>query len=260
MQGLPPQPTTPTADVTHLWELIQLDSVDPAHLDPAQRAFVKAAFDLEGAPVHLAGPELARRAAALMTMARGLPPVTPELKALGTRVLDEAVRSGNSAKDIQNRVEGDALKLYMDQVFGAELATGNPKVHQGTITGLTPSKIYVHLEDPALDIKVYVKDLQATAAGGAFFLDRDGAVLARENAPAGQELVIGRSIGLTARGQREGRWAFDIARPASAAASARRHGAPPRALRSRHLARAHRHQRAARQQRGHLVDRLDADP
>lgn len=111
----------------------------------------------------------------------GLEPATADLV-----LRDEVVRAGNRSKDIQRRIDKDAERLVIDDLLEPELDRHREqrRWHRGTVMGLTPTRIYVQLDDPRLDLKVYDRKHHPT---------------------------IGSSIRLRVRKRdRRKRWAFDL--------------------------------------------------
>lgn len=76
---------------------------------------------------------------------------------------DQVILSANRAKDLQNELTKAANKLVMDQLFMADMLlpqTSRP-ARVGTIIGLSKDKLYVLLDAPEIEVKVYVKALEA---------------------------------------------------------------------------------------------------
>ena len=72
----------------------------------------------------------------------------------------------------------------MDQLLGVDLKmpeTERP-AYTGTVMGLTATRLYVRLDAPPVDIKVYLQDIQSRL-GLEFQLQRDGVELASPDRP-----------------------------------------------------------------------------
>ncbi|HUH03761.1 MAG TPA: RNB domain-containing ribonuclease [Kofleriaceae bacterium] len=78
-----------------------------------------------------------------------------------TRALIEAAcESGNRSKALQKRATRDANKLAIDQLFTSELerAPEARTVYDATVMGLSAAKIYLQLDAPPIEIKLYTVD------------------------------------------------------------------------------------------------------
>jgi ribonuclease R len=118
---------------------------------------------------------------------QGCPPAEDDL-VLRRRVAD----AGNRAKEIQRRITKEANKLVLDRLLGRELgqASAQRQRRLGTVMGLAPTRVYVQLDEPALDVKVYVQDLEAQMGSrlvltepGVQLSDPDGVVVLRLGDP-----------------------------------------------------------------------------
>lgn len=76
---------------------------------------------------------------------------------------DQVILSANRAKDLQNELTKAANKLVMDQLFMADmqLPQASRPARMGTIIGLSKDKLYVLLDAPEIEVKVYIKALEA---------------------------------------------------------------------------------------------------
>lgn len=193
--------TTPDENKT-LWRRLLLDARAPEKNDDAARAFLAEAarFDaLKGDK-----PSAAR---ALLDRALALPPVDDAAVAEVEKQMDLAVKAQNGANRRQGQIEKDGLKLYLDQLFGPVAAEGRRMVLEGVLVGVSPEKAYVHLREPPIEVKLYVRDLKETG-DGAFFLDNHGAELRRDD---GTKLVVGKPLRLEVHGEADGRWVLSVA-------------------------------------------------
>lgn len=96
---------------------------------------------------------------ALEAMDPALPAPTAE-EDLALR--DSVVAAANRAKDIQRRLDRSVHKLGLDAVLRGDLArsTNERPLRHGTVLGVRPSRLYVRLDDPPMEIKVYTADLE----------------------------------------------------------------------------------------------------
>lgn len=75
---------------------------------------------------------------------------------------DQIILAANRAKDLQSELTKAANELVMDQLFNADL--DYPEAERprrlGTVIGLKADKLYILLDNPAIEVKIYVEDLQ----------------------------------------------------------------------------------------------------
>jgi ribonuclease R len=134
------------------------------------------------------------------------------LVAAGDAVVDDALRvrvidAANGAKDRQRRLDDFVFERFLEQLFAedARKPAAKRKVRTGTVVGITPAKLHITLDDPPVDVKLYVRDLArrsrgrlAPSATGSALLDEQGAAV----------FVLGDEIGLSVAGRdrKNGRW------------------------------------------------------
>ena len=84
------------------------------------------------------------------------------LRAAGlTDALTKAVvAAGNRASKLQKKLTRDCNKLAIDHLFSAELTleTSARPERTGTVLGVSETKIYLQLDDPPIEVKLYVPD------------------------------------------------------------------------------------------------------
>ncbi|MFK7992472.1 MAG: ribonuclease catalytic domain-containing protein [Sandaracinaceae bacterium] len=80
---------------------------------------------------------------------------------------DEATRAkvieaANRSKNVQRRLTALGNLLALDQLFEVDrrMKQDARPVRHGTVMGLTNAKVYVSLDHPAIDVKLYKRDLQ----------------------------------------------------------------------------------------------------
>ncbi|MBN2498145.1 MAG: RNB domain-containing ribonuclease [Deltaproteobacteria bacterium] len=75
---------------------------------------------------------------------------------------EQVVQSANRARERQRQVEKGVLKLAVDELLRTDLLVpmGSRSTYTGTVLGMRPSRIYVSLDSPPVEIKVYTDDLQ----------------------------------------------------------------------------------------------------
>ena len=128
---------------------------------------------------------------------------------------DEATRAAvieqaNRARELQRELTREANLLVLDRIFAAELeqpAAERP-VHHGTVMGLRRGKIYVQLDAPPVEVKVYAAEIDPTAE-----LVDAGASLRGDTLSC----TLGDRVRLRLRARdRDRHWLFDLAEPATA--------------------------------------------
>ena len=122
---------------------------------------------------------------------------------LRARVVDSA----NRARSLQRELDREANRMVLDQMLGQDLREDPPPVRTGTVMGLTRSKVHVKLDDPALDVKVYVRHLEGRAGRldlgpGEVSLVRGRQVVCRVGDPVGVRVV--------SHDDRRNRWRFEL--------------------------------------------------
>jgi ribonuclease R len=95
---------------------------------------------------------------------------------------EQVVEASNQAKVRQRALDGQANRLVIDQLLGDDLrrpARERPE-RAGTVMGIGRDKVHVLLDDPPIDLKVYLahqgERVRRTADGLAVVRERDGAV------------------------------------------------------------------------------------
>ena len=130
---------------------------------------------------------------------------------------EEVVASGNQSKTLQRTLDKGVQKLAIDQLLRGDLALSAEArpARPGVVLGLAPSRLYVRLESPPVEVKIYLDALQA-ARNATYELAQGGAVLR----PRGRKgtgaprFRIGDRVHVQVLGYdaERGRWALD-ARP-----------------------------------------------
>lgn len=92
---------------------------------------------------------------------------------------EAVVAAGNAAKDVQRRVADAASRLAIDRLFGADLALAprDRPARRATVMGLARAKVHVTLDDPPLDLKLYLRELGKALGGAWLEADPDGVTL-----------------------------------------------------------------------------------
>ncbi len=182
-----------------LWAPLLLGAtVAPAEIPARRRALAAAAQAL----LSTTGPE--QRAIAKRLAYEALqqaPGLAPEEKALVDDTFDRAMNAGNRSKVRQGQVESSARRLLFDDLFLNDLGghpEGSPRAPRraGIITAVTPSKLYVQLQDPDVEVRLGLEDLRRTCPGAKFRLEEEGAALVSDDSRAGPvaRLFVGADV------------------------------------------------------------------
>lgn len=138
--------------------------------------------------------------------------------AVATRSADDdavtreaVITTANRSKDVQGRLTKDAYKLAIDALFETDmlLSPEARPVRTGTVLGAAPSRIYLRLDEPPIELKVYAEDLEA-AWGGPVSLLPGGVGLRSED--GSKRLAAGDAVTLRTRelDRRRDRWHFEV--------------------------------------------------
>ena len=91
--------------------------------------------------------------------------------------VDAVLQAAEESQVKQKAVWRDALQCAIDDLFVSDFAAlsagRSATVRVGTVMGLTPSKIHARLDEPPIDVKVYLRDL-SELTGVRYELDEDG--------------------------------------------------------------------------------------
>jgi exoribonuclease R len=90
----------------------------------------------------------------------GLQEPTPDEADIELR--EKVILASNRCKDIQKEIDHMVNSLVLDSLFRPELEFDpeSRKHYNGTIMGMKDSRIYVMLDSPRIEIKVYTEDLE----------------------------------------------------------------------------------------------------
>lgn len=128
------------------------------------------------------------------------------------READEALRqqvieAANRAKMLQSTVSRAADQRVIDDLFERDLAEP-PRarsVHPGTVMGMRRGRVYVRLDAPPLDVKIYCDRLAQPLQA-----DAHGAVVSRGQRPLAR---LGDAVGVrVVHRDADGRWVLDLER------------------------------------------------
>ncbi len=119
------------------------------------------------------------------------------------RLRAEVVETANRAKELQRAVTRDGNKLVIDALLGEDLDLPEHArpIHPGTLLGVVPTRLYVQLDEPPLELKLYRRHVEK-AWGTRLELDEHGVVL-REGGRDEPVLRTGDAIGVRVAGYDE---------------------------------------------------------
>ena len=119
-------------------------------------------------------------------------PLTREANALlRTQVIQSATKAKSVQRNIDKAVDSCAIAHIISHDYDVELE--KRPLRRGTILGMKPSAIYVRLDMPPIELKVYIKDM-VEATGQNWTLSEDKNVLTNEDGTL--RYVVGDSIDL----------------------------------------------------------------
>lgn len=113
------------------------------------------------------------------------------------------VTSANRAREVQRRLNDAANRMVLDQIFGEDLARplAARRLHAGTVVGIAPGKVHVLLDEPHIDVKLYMGDV-GKGLGGFLVPSHEGAALALNGR---RVLTLGDEVRVRVEGRDESR-------------------------------------------------------
>lgn len=123
-------------------------------------------------------------------------PLTSFAEGVGLR--DAVIASANRAKDVQRALTDQATRRMLDGLFGRDLASGDPPARSGTVMGVAAAKVYVLLDEPAIDVKIYVGDLGKVARSFLRVDEDEASLLNDKGRPV---IAVGDAITLRCEGR-----------------------------------------------------------
>ncbi|WP_236516619.1 RNB domain-containing ribonuclease [Sandaracinus amylolyticus] len=131
-----------------------------------------------------------------------------DAEALRERVVDAANRS----KDVQRAITDLVNRRVIDRLFEADLThpRASRRVWRGTVMGVAGSKLHVQLDDPGIDVKVYLYDL-AQGWGGVWLEPDEHGVVLREQKTKRVRAIVGDAITIRVvkRDESRDRWVLE---------------------------------------------------
>lgn len=127
-------------------------------------------------------------------------------ESVAQELLEEMIDVANRAKETQRRLTKAANKLVIDRLFADDLNTplSHRPIRQGTIMELRPNRVYLQLDSPPIELKIYHDDLGPNPQ-----LFKGGAVM---RLVEGKRIRVGAALDVRVRGHNEirDRWYFDL--------------------------------------------------
>ena len=135
------------------------------------------------------------------------------IEPLATPLEDEQLRervinSANRAKERQRRIAKDVMRLAIDGLLKNDLNRpfAERTVHRGTILGVRPSRLYVRLDVPPIDLKIYTQNLERSV-GYPYEMSSSEVEMRPKNGKPGPRFRLGDAIAITNDGMdNRGRW------------------------------------------------------
>jgi ribonuclease R len=73
---------------------------------------------------------------------------------------EQVIESANAARQRQRQLEKAIEFAALFSVFSRDLQQSTTRIHEGTVMGMRSDRLYINLDDMALDIKVFISDLE----------------------------------------------------------------------------------------------------
>ncbi len=124
----------------------------------------------------------------------------------------QVVEAANRARQTQRELDREVNRRVLDQLFGDDLRqplADRPR-RRGTVLGISRSKVHVGLDDPPIDVKVYIHHLKRQL-GGRVAQGRDQMTL-RDLSTGSRLQVVGDDVSVRAldRDPQRDRWQLEL--------------------------------------------------
>lgn len=137
----------------------------------------------------------------------------PQPDAADVALRDLVVAAGNRAKERQRGLTKAANRLVLDWLFEADMARAPAQrpTMKGTVLGATPSRLYLQLDQPPVEVKVHLEDLAARSGGQWRLADDEVSIASPE---AATPIRLGDRVRVRVAGLDtvKDRWTFDLDR------------------------------------------------
>lgn len=110
---------------------------------------------------------------------------------------EAVVEAGNRSREVQRQISDAGNRLVIDRLLRADLALpkeARPR-RRATVMGVAKSKVHVSLDDPPLDLKLYLREL-GQVLGGAWLAPSDDGVTLLEEKSGREVFSVGDAIEL----------------------------------------------------------------
>jgi ribonuclease R len=110
---------------------------------------------------------------------------------------EAVVEAGNRSREIQRRVSDAGNRLVIDRLLRADLAlpAASRPPRRATVMGLSRNKVHVALDDPPLDLKLYLREL-GRVLGGVWLEPSEDGVSLREQRSGRVVFSVGDALDL----------------------------------------------------------------
>ena len=125
---------------------------------------------------------------------------------------ERVVEAANRSKDAQRKVNELVFQVFLDGFFANELSASPRPVHRGTVMGITSGKLHVELDEPQVDVKLFLRDLGRAKRGAWLVAGHDGASL-HDQATGAVVVRLGDEVGVVLEGkdEKQNRWILQLA-------------------------------------------------
>ena len=137
----------------------------------------------------------------------------PEPEAPDDELLrEQVVKAANAARQTQRELDREVNRRVLDQLFGDDLGASlerRPR-RRGTVMGVSRSKVHVALDEPPIDVKVYIHHL-SRRLGRRLAQGRDRVTL--READGTRRVTVGDEVTVRVTGRDHGRdrWELELA-------------------------------------------------
>lgn len=118
----------------------------------------------------------------------------------------QIIKIANSAKSVQRKITQQGNLLILNQLFSDDMKhTAKQRTsHEGTIIGLDNRKIYILLDKPKVEVKVYIKHLEINQ-NQTLVTESDKVTLSQQTSQT-PFVRLGDSVFVSVKGQEKNRW------------------------------------------------------
>ncbi len=95
----------------------------------------------------------------LLEQGRGAPSPVPAGFPDDEALRREVIEASSRARELQRKLDKIANRMVLDQIFSDDLRGGRP-ARVGTVMGISRSKVHVQLDEPGIDVKIYLAHLR----------------------------------------------------------------------------------------------------